>query len=60
MEEYANGARSADCHWTFTNDTFSVEDVDYKCAVVHRNGNTLDWWVGTDSHHITESWHPGP
>jgi hypothetical protein len=65
LAEYATGARSADCHGRWSLDSpesqgLSQDDWDYTCTVVYGPGDKLDWWIGTNWHHITEVGHEGP
>jgi hypothetical protein len=59
--EYAHDARSVDCHRDSNDGSISINGhMDYTCTVKYRNGETLEWWLATDRHHITDYSSEGP
>jgi hypothetical protein len=59
--KYAHDARSVDCHQDSNDGSISINGhMDYACTVKYRNGETLEWWLATDRHHITDYSSEGP
>ncbi len=59
--EYAHNARSVDCHRESNDGSISINGhMDYACTVTYRDGETLEWWLATDRHHITDYSSEGP